>query len=146
VAWSVAVPGLICGVLAFWLLTWHWRMRHRVITAGVRLSGAVLAVKPGGHAGQYPYFAVLSPRLVVRYTWEGTSREQEVILTARSAAGYRPGQAVDLAIDAARPNRVVLADGGGQSGIFDPRDAIVAGMLAALLTIGLLIRFLIIVF
>ena len=72
--WFFLISGLICGVLAFWLLTWQRRIRRGAIATGIQLSGALLTVKPGELAGRWPSAAVLSPRLVVRYTWQGTGQ------------------------------------------------------------------------
>lgn len=145
--WFFLISGLICGVLAFWLLTWQRRIRRGAIATGIQLSGAVLTVKPGELAGQWPNSAVLSPRLVVRYTWQETTREEEVVLRmSRPAKVYHPGQTVDLAIDRARPDRVVLVDGGGQSISVAGSVAIFTGIMVAALAISLLIRFLMAVF
>jgi hypothetical protein len=145
--WFFLISGLICGVLASWLLTWQRRIRCGVIATGIPLSGAVLTVKPGELAGQWPNSAVLSPRLLVRYSWQGTATEETVVLRmSRSAKVYHPGQTVDLAIDPARPGRVVLADGGGQSVSAGGSVAMFAGIVVAALAISLLIRFLIAVF
>jgi hypothetical protein len=145
--WFFLISGLICGVLAFGLLTWQRRIRRRAIATGIRLSGAVLTVKPSEVAGLWPNSAILSPRLVVRYTWQGTAREEVVVLgTSRPAKTYHPGQAVDLAIDRARPDLIVLADGSGQSVSLGGSVAKFAGIMIAALAISLLIRFLIAVF
>ena len=145
--WFFLISGLICGVPAVWLLTWRRRLRRRVIATGVQLGGAVLTVKPDELAGHWPNSVVLSARLIVRYTWQGTAREEEVILrVSRPAETYRPGQAVDLAIDPVRPDLVVLADGGGQSISIGGNVAIIAGYMIAVLAISLLIRFLLAVF
>jgi hypothetical protein len=141
--WFFLISGLICSVLTYWLLTWQRRLRSRVIATGIRLSGAVLTVKPSEVAGQWPNSAIMPPRLVVRYSWQGTATQETVELTtSRAAKAYHPGQTVDLAIDPARPGRVVLADGGGQSVSADGCLAIFAGIVVAVIAISLLIRFL----
>ena len=145
--WLFLTSGLICGILASWLLTWQRRIRRAVIATGIRLTGAVLTVKPSELAGQWPNSAIISPRLVVRYSWQGTATEETVALrTIRPAEAYHPGQTVDLAIDPARPGRAVLADGGGQSISAGGSAARFAGIMVAALAISLLFRFLTAVF
>ena len=142
--WFFLISGLSCGILAFGLLTWPRRIRRGVIATGIRLSGAVLTVKPSQVVGQWPNSAILPLRLVVRYAWEGTVREEEVVLgQGRLAKEFHSGQAVELAIDRARPDRVVLADGGGQSSTLGDSAVKFAGIIIAALAISLLIRFLI---
>jgi len=145
--WFFLISGLICGVLAFWLLTWQRRIRRGAVATGIQLSGTVLAVKPSELAGQWPNSAVRFPRLVVWYTWQGAARKEEVVLRmSRPVKAYHPGQTVDLAIDRAQPDRVVLADGGGQSITIGGSLAMIAGIMVAALAISLLIRFLMAVF
>jgi hypothetical protein len=145
--WFFLISGLACGALALWLLTWERRASRKAIAAGIHLSGAVLTVKPSELVGSYPANAVRSPRLVVRFTWQGTSREEEIALrTSRPGDAYHPGQTVALAIDQARPDRVVLVDGGGRSASIAGCGAMYAGTVIAVLAIGLLARFLIGVF
>lgn len=146
-SWFFLISGLICGLTGSWLLAWQRRIRRRAIAAGVRLGGTVLAIKPSRAVGQWPNSAVASPRLVVRWIWQGAAREGEVVLrTVRPAREYHPGQVVDLAVDRTRPDRVVLVDGGGQSISIEDAAAMIAGILLAAIAAALLIRFLIAIF
>jgi hypothetical protein len=145
--WFFLISGLVCGALALWLLTWERRASRGAIATGIHLSGAVLTVKPSELVGYYPANGTVSPRLVVRFTWQETAREKEIALRmSRPKDAYHPGQTVELAIDQARPDRVVLADGGGQSASIAGSGAMYAGTVVAVIAIVLLARFLIGVF
>lgn len=141
--WFFLISGLVCGALASWLLTWERRASREAIATGIHLSGAVLAVKPGELAGHYPANGTVSPRLVIRFTWQGTAREEEIALRmSRPEDAYHPGQTVELAIDRARLDRVVLVDGGGQSTTIAGSGAMYAGAVVAVIAIVMLARFL----
>lgn len=145
--WLFLLGGSVCGIAAFRLLSHQRRIRRRAIETDIRLSGLVVEVKSEELVGRWPNTAVRPPRLVVRYSWQGATREQEVLFRMGwSEKGYRPGQMVELIVDRADPDRLVLADGGAQSLDSPGAFAMIAGILAAVLAVTLLLRFLLAVF